>query len=506
MKKRTRCMLVICVMLLFCSLWGGCNKKTAEETGKNNAPEAGNMGVAEPSEKPEDTKTERSKDVVIWTIPDSVTEDEIENNVALLNEQLEKDGYSFSLQIQILSSEDYREELIQLLQNGGTDIASLGMDFSDGSMGFSQDLVRAGYFEELSAYLASEEGQKLKAGYCDSEWKTVETDGGIYSFPNQYGMKNGGYFAFNRTYVTEEMLQNFSGSIQDMESLLDQINIPEGVYPVMGHFMAKTLAGMCGAYEDEGVFFDLKTGAVGNPYRNESFCQCLRELNALYKKGYMDIYRTDKQEEEVAKGNFVVWLGWYCDDLYEEIKDTVITIPLPFVMPNALSCTSGISKNARNKDAALQLLTLVYTEEVYANLLLFGKEGEDYQMVDGYVCDMQGNDIRAFRKSLMLGIYDPALPCKEDDMTTNRSEVKRSLYESKYCLDSAVLGFKIDYSSFDAAMYEVSGVTEEYFSIWTAEDFDVALQEAIVAFEEAGGDRVIEELDKQVRAWMESKE
>lgn len=498
MKKRIRYALMACIMLLFCSLLGGCSKASDRETEKNNM-----LDVTEPGEELQGEITERSKDVVVWTIPDGIKEDEIKDNIALLNEKLAEDGYPFSLQIQIFSSKSYREELIPLLKNGGTDIASLGMDYTDGSAGFGQDMVRGGYFEELSDYLASEKGQKLKAGYCDSEWKIVETDGGIYSLPNQYGMKTGGYMAFNRDYVTEEMLEDFSGSIQDMESLLEQINIPEGVYPVMGHFMAKTLAAMCGAYEEQGVFFDLKTGAVENPYQNVAFCQCLRELNGLYKKGYLNIYKTDKQEEEVTNGNFVVWLGWRYDDFYEKMKDTVITVPLPVVMPNALSCTNGISKNAKNKEAALELLTLLYTEEEYANLLLYGKEGEDYQVVDGYVCDTEGKDIGVFRKSLMLGIYDPLLPCRGDDMVTNRRAVKETLYESEYCLDSVILGFKTDYSNFDTAMYEVDSVTEKYISIWATEDFDAALQEAITAFEEAGGNRVVEELDKQVKMWME---
>lgn len=338
--------------------------------------------------------------------------------------------------------------------------------------------------------------------YCEQEWKIVETDGGIYSLPNQYGMKGGEYLAFNKEYVTEEMLTGFSGSITELETLLDGLELPEDVYPVMGHFSVSVLTAMCNADLSDGVLINLATGKVENPYQNVEFCQCLRLLNRLCRKNYLNIYKSEKQTEVVTSGKFAVWIGWEYDELYDSMKDKVITVPLPFIMPNALSCTSGISQNSFNKDAALQLLTLLYTEETYANLLVFGKEGEDYQLLDGYVQDMQGNSFRKSKENLMLGIYDPLYPCHGDDMTINRREMKNSRYNSAYCLNSVVLGFKTDYSSFDESMYQVSRVTEQYLTIWTKEDFESQIAVAQQAFEEADGNRVIEELDRQISGWM----
>lgn len=496
MKKLTGYAVLFC-MAAICFFLSGCKKADTEEANPVTEP-----SVTQKADTVQSEMVKRDENVIIWTVPDGITESEIERNVLLVNEKLAEDGYPFTLKIQTLSSKSYRQDLLPLLENGATDIASLGMDFADGSAGFGQDLIRAGYFEELSSYLDSEAGKKLKMAYCEQEWKIVETDGGIYSLPNQYGMKGGEYLAFNKEYVTEEMLTGFSGSITELETLLDGLELPEDVYPVMGHFSVSVLTAMCNADLSDGVLINLATGKVENPYQNVEFCQCLRLLNRLCRKNYLNIYKSEKQTEVVTSGKFAVWIGWEYDELYDSMKDKVITVPLPFIMPNALSCTSGISQNSFNKDAALQLLTLLYTEETYANLLVFGKEGEDYQLLDGYVQDMQGNSFRKSKENLMLGIYDPLYPCHGDDMTINRREMKNSRYNSAYCLNSVVLGFKTDYSSFDESMYQVSRVTEQYLTIWTKEDFESQLAVAQQAFEEADGNRVIEELDRQISGWM----
>ena len=119
------------------------------------------------------------KDVITWIVPDVINATEIRRNIELVNRELEEDGYTFSLEVKILSRNSYREDIIPYLTEGKADIVSLGMDYVDGSAGYAEDLIREGYFEELSAYLFSNEGEKLKKEYCDVEWKIVETDGGI---------------------------------------------------------------------------------------------------------------------------------------------------------------------------------------------------------------------------------------------------------------------------------------------------------------------------------------
>lgn len=498
---------ILGVLMLLCFGLCGCNKEIEEEN-KNAALDAENTTDISSTNGENETSfdsTEKDRKVIIWTIPDGVTVAELQRNVELVNEKLAEDGYDFLLEIQTLSSKAYRTLLVPLLKEGKTDIASLGMDYAGGSMGYAQTLIREGYFEELSEYLFSEEGEKLRETYCELEWKIVETDGGIYSLPNQYGMKGNVYMAFNKAYVTEEMLKGFSGSIGEIENILKQVNIPEGVVPIIGCPTLSTLAAMSGKQELHGVLLDLQTGVAENPYQNEAFCYNLRKVNELYKKGYIHQLDEEERTETIENLNYVLWFGQGQGDFYEEIKEQVITIPLPFVLSNALSCTTGISNNAVNREEALQLLTLIYTEEEYMNLLLYGKEGPDYQLIDGYVCSVYGDAFRVSKKNLLLGIYDQALPCRGDDLAQNRREIKTEWYQSEYCLNSVILGLKLDYSAFDKEMYGVESVTETNYSVWKADDFESALQEAANAVETSGGNKLIEELNRQVAEWKQER-
>jgi len=45
-----------------------------------------------------------------------------------------------------------------------------------------------------------------------------------------------------------------------------------------------SLVSLCGKQEEAGVFFDLRTGKVENPYLNKEFCQSLLDINSLHQK------------------------------------------------------------------------------------------------------------------------------------------------------------------------------------------------------------------------------
>lgn len=446
--------------------------------------------------------------VVTWVVPDLVTEEEMAVKIEALNKKLAADGYPFSLAIKALPWTKYRQQVIPLMESGEVDIVSAGMDMSGGTFGYSQDFIREGYFENLSGLLSTAEGKKLKDWYCEQEWKGVETDGEIYTLPNQYGMKGGSFIAFNKNYVTEKMLQGFNGTPGELDSLLSTVEIPSGVYPVIGDYSAEELVVMSGMTEECGVLFDLETGVAENPFKNKIFRQHMSELNALYKKGYIETFSYtggDAAKEKALKNNkFIAWLGFGFDAVYEEKKEDVICVNLPFVMKSSLSCTNGISKNSAKKEVALELLTLLYTEEEYANLLLFGEEGKQYQIVNGFVEDLEEKERKSHWEGLVLGIYDAALPLSGDDMTTNRREVKNSHYTSESCRDFVLLGFQPDYSTINNS--DIGGAEKVWSNyiheIWKKADFENAWQNAAKEFETANGELLVEELNKQVKEWM----
>ncbi len=487
--------------------------EVASETRKPIAPE--NTPSVTITEGPLETQTgevtedpvEQDKDiqVITWVVPDMVSAEEMQERVDKLNKKLLEDGYSFALQVKSVSWIRYRQQVVSLLESGEADIVSTGMDMADGSLGYGQDFVREGYFEELSTYLLSDSGVRLKEWYSEAEWKRVETDGKIYTLPNQDGIVGGNFLAFNKEYVTDEMLQDFHGTPGELYEILSAIDIPKGVYPIIGSYSTKSLAALSGTLLDYGVLFDLKTGEVENPFENKEFYNSVNEWNEIYGKGLVttfDYIGGDEQKEKaLANNNFVVWIGNGFGTLYEEKQEDVIYVNLPFAMQGALSSTNGINKNSTKKDMAWELLTLLYTEGTYANLLVFGEEGKDYQLIDGFVNVIADKERTSYWESLTFGIYDPVLPLKNDNIIAERRNLKDNYYES-YCLASAVMGFKPDFTVFPEGVPQAVNIMTGNTAIWQEKDFEAAWAKAKAEFETVGGKEMVDELNRQVEEWI----
>lgn len=446
--------------------------------------------------------------VITWIIPNLLKSGEVETNVARLNKKLQEDGYGLTLEIKSYSIRTYREDIIPVLESGEADIVSVGMDMADGTVGYAQDFIREGYLEELSDYLESEEGCDLRNWYHKDEWKRIETDGQIYVLPSQNNVYGTGYFAFNKKYVTEEMLEGFTGAPGELNTIISSLQLSTDVKEIIGEPSISSTYPLCGVVEEKGIFYSLAIGTAENPFLNNKFYQYAKEWNSLYQAGRIHIFTgleaEDLERQVVREGDFVVWISYGKDAFYEDIKDSVYVIPIEQAMVNALSGTSGISKNSEKKAEAMRLLTLLYTNETYSNLLLFGEEGTDFQRIDGYVCDMSGESMNNYTGSYVFGTLDTAYPCKTDLIVVDKNGTQDDFFESEYYLDSAILGFQPDCTGFSKDMKNAMTILDSYSQIWKEADFDAVWAKAAAEFEAAGGNELVEELNRQVKEWKQN--
>ena len=510
MKKKKSFVWAMVIGCILC-LSAGCNKENTV-VDDNQINSGLNEVKDEKVEKDEKDDTEKvnqeeTDKVITWTIPNQMDPTIIETNISRVNAKLKEDGYDFMLQIKTFPRRTYREDVVALLESGEADIVSVGADSADGSRGYAQEFLRKGYLEELSEYLNSEEGRFLKEWHHEDEWKRVEIDGKLYVLPSQNNVYGADYFAFNKTYVTEDMLKDFSGTPGELIKLLSSVKKPEGVYEILAtRWSMDTLCAVSGVTEEQGVFFDLVSGTAENPFSNQIFYQHVKDMNTLYLNGRIKIFQgidaLDLERQVVRNGDFVVWMGHRKDEFYEEVKDSVYIVPRKRAMVNALSSTSGINKNSPEKEEALQLLTLFYTNETYANLLLFGEEGTDYQLIDGYVCDMEGERDSNSSRSWTFGTLDTAYPCSGDFIVVEKNATQDAFFASEYYLDSAILGFQPDSTTFSADMKKARMIFDNYYEIWKEEDLESAWQKAAEEFETSGGKELVEELNRQVTQWM----
>lgn len=462
--------------------------------------------VAEVTKATVNTPAPGEVTVITWVMPDIMREEEVAGNVERLNQKLWEDGYKLALKIKTFPMTTYRNAVVSMLEAGEADIVSVGLDMANGSIGYAQDFIRIGYLEDLSDYLASDKGSRLFDWYTEPEWKRVEVDGKKYVVPWQSNTYGSGYVAFNKAYVTEEMIKDFTGTPQELEQLLSSIEIPEGVHGILGSYSQSELAVLCDMYSEEGVFFDLETGVVENPFENQEFYAMLKALNTMFQSGLVKVFTgfsmEDREGQAVKDGKFVAWISYGQDETYESVKDSVITVPLAFSVPSGLSTSRGINKASSHKEEALELLTLLYTEATYGNLLAYGEEGVDYYLEDGYVTLADGTQKYSNRAGLAFGMSDLLHPVRNDAIKTNRREIINERFASENYRESAILGFQADFTVFAGGVPKAVSVLEDYYNIWQESDFDTAWQQAAKEFKDAGGEELVAELNRQVVEWM----
>lgn len=463
--------------------------------------------VAEVTKAPINTPAPGEVTVITWVMPDLMREEEVADKVERLNQKLWEDGYKLALKIKTFPRTTYRNAVVSMLESGEADIVSVGMDMANGSIGYAQDFIRAGYLEDLGDYLASDKGSRLFNWYTKPEWKRVEVDGKNYVVPWQSNAYGSAYIAFNKDYVTEEMVKDFTGTPQELEQLLSSIEIPAGVHGILGSYSQSELAVLCGMHSEEGVFFDLETGVAVNPFENQKFYNISKQINEMYQGGLIKVFGgldpVSLLRQAVTNGKFVAWIGYGQNEHYESVKDSVITVPLAFSVPSALSTSRGINKTSSHKEEALELLTLLYTDATYGNLLAYGEEGVDYYLEDGYVTLADGTQKYSNHVELAFGMSDLLHPVRNDAIKTNRREIINERFASENYRESAILGFQADFTVFAGGVPKAVSILDDYVNIWQEKDFDTAWQQATKDFKNAGGEELVAELNRQVAEWME---
>ena len=490
------------LLALSCSILA-CSKEENPPEKPTQAPQP--TKAQQQGEGKEGEEEIRGDGTVIWTMQDALGKIP-ESNINLLNEKLKADGYSCTLAIRYVPQEiNYYERLSELLRTGETDIATFSfISFSGEKLGDTISMIREGNVEPLGDYLSAQKGQALWNACYEEQWKASEIEYQNYLIPSQTLIWDKGYLAFHRDYFTEEEVGQFSWDIKELGELLEGKDFSQEVVPIYSWNNIESNACLSGYLYLQGVFAELETGTIKNPFEAEQYKELLRAMNSLYQKGMIRERDRDKEEDIVENNNFAIWRVAETDNLFEKQKEKLILLQFPYAYQSSIGNT-GLSKNAKQKEAALELLTLLYTEADYANLLIYGKEGTDYQVIDGFVCNMRGEPKDNYFYCYMTGIYDNVLPSVGDYYPVSRKQTKDELYYSDARKKNVLLGFHIDNSTFDEQMLSLHSVVWDTQYLWMEENFEEAWDAAAQAFLEAGGEKVVAELERQIEEWKKKR-
>ena len=491
MKKKILLTLLFCFVFIFTACGSPATKSNSSK--KLNEID---------TQKNENKDENISENKIVWVLPEEFIKiTKLQDNTVYLNQQLKKDGYNFSVAFKGVSGtgNNYYKDVMKEMKNNTADIASLGLDAKEERVKPSVKLIKSGAFLNLNNYLKSAEGKKLHSAFYDKIWDTVKINGKICAIPVQTAQDGTSFAAFNKKIFGKNIA--FDGSsMQELDGILNKVKLPKGTNGILWQLAFRDICEQLGYVYENGVVTDIKTGVVSCPFETSEIVEYLKLLHKLYQEKKL-VALDDGENSQISNMKFAVWMGYTRDEVFERVRDNMKIVQLPYFFLTRTSGSTGVNKISKKKSEALQLLSLLYTDSKYANLLIHGKKGKTYQLKNGYAYDMEGNVKSEYAETFITGIYDYIYPWEEEEFPRNRAKEKRSLLGTPAMQKSTLMGFVPDLTDFDDKMIKLYEVTSKYEEIWQKKDFDSALADAVKACNASESKKVEKELNSQISKW-----
>ena len=366
--------------------------------------------------------------------------------------------------------------------------------------------ARKGAFLDLTSYLDTT-GSEMKEAIDQRFWNGAEVDGGIYAVPNQKEISTAPMWVFTKEYVDKYNIPYTEiHSLEDLEPWLKLIKENEpGVTPL---YITKGFSAP--QYFEQlvdpvGIEYDDTGLVVKNMFETDKMKSTLETLRKYYEAGYINADSATAQDDKSVKrfvtkgdGQPYAEVLWSKDLKYDvvasQITDSYIT--------NASTTGSmiAVSKNSKNPDKAVEFLNLLNTDEYIRNLLNYGIEGTHYESVNDKQIKLtdKASDYSVGYYTLgnlfITKVLDNEPETKWDEFKEFNDEAKKS----------AVLGFKFDTSKVTNEIAAINNVLEEFKSTLYSGSVDVDeyLNKLNKKLKDQGIDRVIEEMQTQLDAWL----
>jgi putative aldouronate transport system substrate-binding protein len=366
--------------------------------------------------------------------------------------------------------------------------------------------ARKGAFLDLTPYLDNI-GSEMKEAIDDRFWSGAEVDGGIYAVPNQKEICTAPMWVFTKEYVDKYNIPYTElHSLEDLEPWLKLIkeNEPDvtPLYITKGFSAPQYFEQLV---DPVGIEYEDDSLVVKNMFETDKMKSTLETLRKYYQTGYINADSATAQDDKSVKrfvtkgdGQPYAEVLWSKDLKYDvvasQITDSYIT--------NASTTGSmiAVSKNSKNPDKAVEFLNLLNTDEYIRNLLNYGIEGTHYESVNDKQIKLtdKASDYSVGYYTLgnlfITKVLDNEPETKWDEFQEFNDAAK----------ESAVLGFKFDTSKVTNEIAAINNVLEEFKStIYSGSvDVDEYLDKLNKKLKDQGIDRVIEEMQTQLDAWL----
>ena len=446
-------------------------------------------------------------------------EDAKKVEVAINNYIATKTDLNCTLKLNYVPFEDYDDRLQEMIEAG-----------EDFDICFTSNWIND-YYSRYDAFWDLDEALPLYApqtkallgkDYLDG----AKINGKLYAIPNNRD-KGRHYGLIAREDIVKKYHMDLSKvkSLEDMEPFFEMVKRGEPhMTPLQGYSAQSGLTLL--PYENI-LFFEDIPGAIKkntsdykviNQYASEEMMIHYRLMREYYLKGFIELpYLLDEQDymsgriSDYSSGKYFAVIDvLYPETLQQQERAygyNYISIPLTLPYMRTIDSVGNmlaISKASKHPERALMLLEQVNTDPQFNNLINFGIEGVHYDVVGkkGDIKIIRGTENQeaynpglgwAFGNQLLNHIYD----YEDPDMWTKIEAFNNELIISR------LLGFNFDTSSVAAEVgacrnvYDMFGPLLEIGAV-DPDEYVPLMQQA---FKEAGSDKIIAEMQRQVDEW-----
>jgi putative aldouronate transport system substrate-binding protein len=372
--------------------------------------------------------------------------------------------------------------------------------------------VMKGAFIELDDKLM-ENLKETKELIPQTIWDGIKVNGKQYSAPNyqitvtQFGIN-----------VRKDLVEKYNMDVESLKTI-DGLRaafeiIKENEPNVIPCVFAKNLIHTSYfSRTDEGIYktstnpqfeIDVNTLKVAPPDM-----EAYKVAREFFEKGYYspDALTIEHEGEEFKKGKYFCSFSTYkpggSADQSLSIGFEVINIPITEpILGNSFGTMTALPKTSRNPEKALQMWNLFNIDEELFNMLVYGLEGQDYvktgenriePIENGYSLPawMLGNQFTAY-----------LLPGQPDDVW------QETIRLNEIAKPNPLNGFVMDVSDLKVEVANIQAVGEEFDKILKngLADVEETIARKNKKMKEAGYEKVVAAVEKQLAQWMAEQE
>lgn len=390
-------------------------------------------------------------------------------------------------------------------------------------------LYARGQLREISEVLEEYAPEMLET--IGDKWlDAYRIDGGLYGVPTYRNYGSSVYVIMRKDILDElgltEKAQNMT-TWAEVEEIYQAVSDNTNLAPVGGQKTLLTPGGiLAGDNFEDAIAFDTLSdniyvvytdndGNVSLLAENEQQKEMLDRYRRWWDAGYIykDSPVTVDHVDMTTKAGVLFSTIQVSEIGVEVAKENTTGYPMVAtkVMKNVLGSTfvakfgTVMPITGDEPEAAAKWLNELYTNVEMMNLLDWGEEGIDYQIVNGEATFMPGEDVNTVRfhnKDYVTGNFFLALPWEGQGADFRQVALDDlNTYEA-----SPYLGFTPDLSELDNAIAALNSVYEEYYpSIFTGSFDDERYEKYISSMKTAGSDDYIKAFQEQIDAWKATR-